>query len=97
VLHLHREPVHRTWTYPRKQKGGRPRLSPEVESLIVRFRKEYPRWDYGKLLKLGYLVSVSSVRDVLKRLHTQPTAEPPAGGISWFIPRSISWLVISKQ
>ncbi len=76
----------RTWTYPRKRKGGRPRLSLEVVSLIVRFSKENPSWDYGKiqgeLLKLGYLVSVSAVRDVLKRHHTQPA---PISG------RATSW------
>ena len=79
--------MHRTWTYPRKRKGGRPRLSPEVESLIVRFDKENPRWDYGKiqgkLLKLDYLVSVSAVRGVLRRHHTQP-APIRGGATSWW-------------
>jgi hypothetical protein len=78
--------VSRKWTYPSKQKGGRPRLSPEVESLIVRFSKENPPWNYGKiqgeLPKLGYLVSVSAMRDALKCHHTQP-APIRGGATSW--------------
>jgi putative transposase len=65
VLRWHRELVRRKWTYPRKGRGGRPRLSNEVEDLIVRMAKENPRWGYGKvqgeLLKLGYAVPESAV------------------------------------
>jgi putative transposase len=64
------------WIYPHKGRGGRPRLSQEVEDLLVRLAKENPLWGYGKiqgeLFKLGYMISESAVRDVLKRHHLQP-------------------------
>lgn len=78
--------MRRKWTYPRKQKGGRPRLNQEVESLIVRFAKENPRWGYGKiqgeLLKLNYPVSEAAIRNVLKRHPIQP-ATTGGGSKSW--------------
>lgn len=86
VLHWHRELVRRKWTYPHKGRGGRPRLSQEVEDLMVRMANENPRWGYGKiqgeLLKLGYTVSESAVRDILKRHHLQPALRRN-GSESW--------------
>ena len=59
VLGWHRELVQRKWTFPHKARSGRPRLSQEIEDLIVRMAKENPRWGYGKiqgeLLKSGQL------------------------------------------
>ena len=86
VLGWHRELVRRKWTFPHKAIGGRPRLSQEIEELIVRMAKENPRWGYGKiqgeLLKLSYTVSESAVRDVLKRHHIQPALKRN-GSESW--------------
>ena len=86
VLHWHRELVRRKWTFTHKGRGGRPRLSREVEDLIVRLAKENPRWGYGKiqgeLLKLGYTVSESAVRDIRKRHYIQP-ALTRNGSESW--------------
>jgi putative transposase len=77
VLGWHRELVRRKWTFPHKARGGRPRLTKEIEDLIIRMAKENPHWGYGKiqreLLKLNTTVSESAVRDVLKRRHIQPT------------------------
>lgn len=60
VLGWHRELVRRKWTFPHQARGGRPRISQEIEQLIVRMAKENPRWGYGKiegeLLKLNYTV-----------------------------------------
>ena len=71
VLRWQRELVRRKWTYAQKNKGGRPRIHQEEEGLIVRLAKENIRWGYGKnegeLLKLGYRVSISTVRNVLNR------------------------------
>ena len=44
VLGWHRELVRRKWAFPHKARGGRPRLSQEIEELIVRMVKENPRW-----------------------------------------------------
>ncbi len=71
VLQWHRELVRRKWIHKRKQKGGRPRISQEIDDLIVQMAQENSRWGYGKiereLHKLGFEVSESHVRDVLKR------------------------------
>jgi len=85
VLKWHRELVRRKWLQKRKQKGGRPRISQELEDLIVQMAQENKRWGYGKiegeLLKLGFTVSESTVRDVLKRHHIVPA--PRRGSSSW--------------
>ena len=43
VLRWHRGLVRRNWTFKRKGKPGRPALSSELETLIVRLAKENPR------------------------------------------------------
>ena len=86
VLGWHRELVRRKWTFTYKGRGGRPRFSQEVEDLMLRMANENPRWDYGKikgeLLKLGYAVSESAVRDVLSHHHIQPALRRN-GSESW--------------
>jgi hypothetical protein len=61
VLRWHRELVRRKWTYPHKNKGGRPSISKELEEPILRLARENPRWGYGKiqgeLVKLSFKVS----------------------------------------
>ena len=73
VLRWHRELVRRKWTIPHRRVAGRPRLAPELEGLIVRLAKENPRWGYSKiegaLIKLGYCVARSTIRDALKRQY----------------------------
>src|SRR3712207_550860 len=68
VLRWHRDLVRRKWTFTRRRSGGRPSLGAELEGLILRFAEENPRWGYsrihGELLKLGYTLSRSAVRDV---------------------------------
>ena len=49
ILRWHRDLVRRKWTYPNKNKGGRPATSQEIESLILRLAQENPRWGYGKI------------------------------------------------
>jgi hypothetical protein len=43
VLRWHRERVRRKWTYQQKGKPGRPRITTELEALIVRIAKENTR------------------------------------------------------
>ena len=50
VLKWHRQLVKWKWTYPRKNKGGRPRIDSETEALIVRFARENSGWGYGKIV-----------------------------------------------
>ena len=42
VLRWHRELVRRKWTFPQRQKVGRPRIAPELEALIARLGKREP-------------------------------------------------------
>ena len=89
-----RELVRKKWTYPNKNKGGRPSISKETEGLpeghrdgvILRLARENSRLGYGKivgeLLKLGFQVSLTTVRNVLDRYGIQP-ASVRNGSIGW--------------
>jgi putative transposase len=70
VLGWHRELVRRKWTFKRKGKPGRPVISSELETLIVRLANENLRWGYdkiwGELLKLGYPVPGVTSRGITK-------------------------------
>src|SRR5262249_3626429 len=88
VLQWHRELVRRKWTYARlaKPRGHAP-LAAELEVLIVQLARENPRFGYkkvvGELLKLGYHVGRSTVRDVLKRHGIQPAPERTRNSSNW--------------
>ena len=86
ILRWHRDLVRRKWTYPKKNKGGRPPISKETENLIVQIARENSRMGYGKilgeLLKLGFEVSEPTVRNVLERNGIQP-APVRNGSIGW--------------
>jgi putative transposase len=74
VLRWHRRLVARKWTYPHG--AGRPPVSAEIAVLIGRLATENSGWGYqriqGELLKLGYQVSASTIRRVLKTLKIPP-------------------------
>jgi transposase InsO family protein len=71
LLKWHRELVKRKWTFRRRKQGGRPRIDPELEALVVRIAQENTRWGYkrihGELIKLGFVLDSKTVRNVLKR------------------------------
>jgi putative transposase len=77
VLRWHRRLVARKWTYPRRK--GRPPFSAEIVALIERLAADNHRWGYkriqGELLKLGYRVSASTVRRVLRSLKIPPAPQ----------------------
>ena len=52
-----RELVRRKWTYPNKNKGGRPPISKETESLILRLARENSRLGVGfkNLIRIFHL------------------------------------------
>jgi putative transposase len=87
VLRWHRELVRRKWTFPKDNGTGRPPVAAELEQLIVRLAVENPRWGYskihGELLKLGYSVSHSSVRNVLNRHHVPSAPRRKKQGSTW--------------
>jgi len=63
----------------RRAYPGRPRISPEVEALVVRLARENRGWGYdrmvGALANLGYQVSDQTVGNILRRHHIAPAPE----------------------
>jgi hypothetical protein len=76
LLKWHRELVKRKWTFKRRKPGGRPRIDPALEALVVRIAQENTRWGYnrihGELVKLGFDLDSKTVRNVLKRNGIPP-------------------------
>jgi putative transposase len=60
----------------RRQYPGRPRVTPEVESLIVRMARENSTWGYdriaGALANLGHHISDQTIGNVLRRHGMAP-------------------------
>ncbi len=85
LLKWHRQLVRRKWTFQHPHRGGRPRVERDVEALIVRIAQENPRLGYdklqGELLKLGFKVHPSTVKNVLHRHGLLPA--PQRGRSSW--------------
>jgi putative transposase len=86
LLRWHRELVRRKWAaFGRRRESGRPPLPAASRDMILRLAEENPRWGYqrirGELLKLGYRVSVTTIRALLRR-HGVPPA-PRRTGVSW--------------
>jgi hypothetical protein len=87
VLKWHRELVRWKWTYKRRRPPGRPRIAPDLEVMILQLAKQNPRWGYsklhGELCKLGYTVSRSTVRNLLKRRKVPPAPHRARHGTPW--------------
>jgi transposase InsO family protein len=58
---------------------GRPRISPEVEALVIQFARENRGWGYdrivGALANLGHRVSDKTVGNILRRNNIAPAPE----------------------
>ena len=77
VLGWHRELVRRRWAaFGRRRGPGRPGLDAEIQKLILQMAKNNPRWGCvrvrGDLLKLGYRVSATAIRKLLRRNRIGP-------------------------
>lgn len=75
LLRWHQRLIARKWTYARKG-PGRPPISKELEDLIVSMAKDNRSWGYvriqGALANLGYVVSSTTIANVLKRHGIEP-------------------------
>jgi putative transposase len=86
LLRWHRELVRRKWAvFGRRRGPGRPPLPPTCRALVLRLATENAGWGYqrirGELLKLGYCVSATAIRALLRQ-HGVPPA-PRRAGLSW--------------
>ncbi|GAC1552510.1 MAG: hypothetical protein NVS2B7_28500 [Herpetosiphon sp.] len=87
LLKWHRDLVRRKWTFKQGAVLGRPAISSDLRALLLRLAKENPTWGYGKLqgelLKLGYVIGRSTVRDALKHHRVSPAPERSRRGSTW--------------
>lgn len=86
VLGWPRALIRRKWAADsRRRRPGRPRMPDECRQLILRLAKENPRWGYvriqGELLKLGYAISPTAIRNLLRRYRVP--ASPHRSKLSW--------------
>ncbi len=84
LLRWHRRLVTRRWTYDAPP-PGRPRVGTEIRALVLRLARENPRWGYrriaGELRGLGFRVSATSVRRLLREAGLGPAGQ--RGGLPW--------------
>jgi putative transposase len=96
LLGWHRQMVRRHWTYPNTA-VGRPPVADDIQALIVRLAVENARWGYqrikGELAGLGYYVSASSIRRVLRANGISPAPRRVATTWSSFIRQQASGIV----
>jgi len=86
VLRWHRDLVARKWTFKHQNRGGRPRIDPVLERLVVRLARENARCGYarirGELLKLRRRVGETTIAAILQRHGIHP-APQRAGTSGW--------------
>lgn len=87
VLKWHRALVRRKWTFRCGRAGGRPAITADLEALLLRLADENPSWGYlrihGELVKLGYRVGRSTIRDILRRHRVPPAPERTRRASTW--------------
>ena len=79
VVRWHRSAWRRYWTWrSRGPRRGRPRIDAEIAAQIRRMTKENPRWGHmrvlGELRKLGFHVSLQTVRRYRKDVPRDPSS-----------------------
>ena len=79
ILGWHRRLVAKKFDGSANRKPGRPRVSREIEDLVVRFAQENKTWGYdriaGALDNLGHAISDQTVGNILKRRGIPPAPE----------------------
>jgi putative transposase len=71
----------------KRHKLGRPRVSDEIEALVLQMANDNPTWGYrriqGSLANLGHHIDKITVRNILRRHHIDPAPKRRQGGMSW--------------
>ena len=84
LLRWHRDIARRRWNHAHRRRG-RPEVESETRELILRLARENPRWGYqrivGELVKVGIVVSATTVRRTLARGGLKPA--PRRDGPTW--------------
>jgi hypothetical protein len=86
LLRWHRELVRRKWAaFSRRPPRRKPPGDPERRALILQLAAENPGWGYrriqGEMLKLGYVISHTSIAKLLRRNRIPPA--PRRHDCSW--------------
>ena len=75
--------VRRRWSYPHRR--GRPSVTAEPRTLVMRLARENPTWGYrrihGELRRLGYTIGASTEWAILHRAGVDPA--PVRSALSW--------------
>lgn len=73
VIGWHRAGFRLYWRWRSRPRGGRPKITEEIRTLIRRLASENPSWGapkiHGELQKLGFVVSERTVARYLRRLR----------------------------
>jgi putative transposase len=78
---------------------GRPRVTAEIEQLVVRMAEENATWGYrriqGALANLGHSIDASTVRNILRRQHMELSPQRRKSGMSWTQFLQTRWEVLA--
>ena len=80
ILRWHQQLVAKKWDHSHKRKSvGRPRIRQIIVDLILRFARENTTWGFdriqGALANVGYYISDTTVKNVLKAHGVEPAPE----------------------
>ena len=83
----------------KRTKLGRPRVSDEIEALVLHMANDNPTWGYrriqGALANLGHCVDKMTVRNILRRHHIDPAPKRRQGGMRWSQFLKLHWEVLA--
>ena len=82
-----------------RQQRGRPRVTEEIEQLVVQMAEENATWGYrriqGALANLGHSIDAITVRNILRRHHLEPAPQRRQAGMSWGQFLKLHWEVLA--
>ena len=102
LLRWYKRLIADTFDGSKKRKAlGRPRVSEDVEQLVMRMAQENPTWGYrriqGALANLGYDIDKITVRNILRRHQMDPAPQRRQAGMSWTQFLKLHWDVLAAM